>query len=229
MDDYPPFPGFRKEAFDFLKQLAANNDRDWFKARKSTYDDELVFPMRCLLAEASREAMGRNINLTGNPKKGMFRIYRDTRFSKNKDPYKLSCSAVVSRDGTRKNAGPLYIHLQPGHCFIGAGFWRPESNFIRAWRASMAENPHDFTDMVQALAGKDLSVTSHESLKRMPRGYEDYADSELETYFKYKGFTTGRDYPDEAFQSRALMDHIVAMMEAVYPLLEYGWAIEKRA
>ena len=96
MDDYPPFPGFRKEAFDFLTQLAVNNDRDWFKARKSTYDDEIVFPMRCLLEEASREAMARNLNLMGNPKKGMFRIYTGIRGSrKNKDPYKTSCSAVI--------------------------------------------------------------------------------------------------------------------------------------
>ena len=228
MDDFPPFPGFRPEAFDFLKQLVSNNNRDWFKARKSIYDDEIVFPMRCLLAEASREAMGHNLNLVGNPKKGMFRIYRDTRFSKNKDPYKTACGAVISRDGTTKSYGGVYIHLQPGNCFLAAGFWHPENSFLRAWRAYMAENPHNFSDMVDALGGKELSVNSDESLKRMPRGYEDHADSELEKYFKYKSFTTSREFQDADFQDRTLINHLVDMMQSVHPLLEYGWEVEQR-
>ena len=228
MEDFPPFPSFRQEAFDFLKQLAANNNREWFKERKSIYDDEIVFPMRCLLAEASREAIGRNLNLMGNPKKGMFRIYRDTRFSKNKDPYKTSCGAVISRDGTTKSYGGVYIHLQPGNCFLAAGFWHPETAFLRSWRAHMAENPEHFMDMVHALDEAGLSIQSDESLKRMPRGYEDHADTELETYFKYKSFTTSRTFDDTDFQSRALIDHVVAMMQHTHPMLEYGWEVQAR-
>ena len=229
MDDYPPFPGFRKEAFEFLTQLAANNERDWFKARKSIYDDEIVFPMRCLLAEASKEAMGRNLDLMGNPKKGMFRIYRDTRFSKNKDPYKTSCGAVVSRDGTTKSYGGIYIHLQPDNCFLASGFWSPETNFLRAWRAYMAEDPRHFLDITQALDDKGLSIQPHDSLKRIPRGYEDHAGTEIESYLKFKGFTTSREFKNADFQDRSLIDHVVRKMEDCYPLLQYGWDVEQRA
>ena len=108
--EYPPFPGFRNEAFDFFRQLAENNQRDWFKPRKATYDDEVVWPMRCLLTEASNEAAQHGLNLTANPKRALFRIYRDTRFSKNKAPYKTHAGAVLTRTGDNKSSGGVYIH-----------------------------------------------------------------------------------------------------------------------
>ncbi len=227
IEEYPPFPGFRREAFDFLKQLAANNEREWFKPRKSTYDDEIVWPMRCLLAEASREAFRRELNLTADPKKGIFRIYRDTRFSKNKAPYKTSCGAVLSRDGTTKSFGGVYIHLQPDQCFLGAGFWHPPNDQLRVWRTYMVNHPTDFMEVLHALDGKELTIQSDETLKRMPRGFEDFSDSELAPYLKYKSFTTGRSLSDAQFESRDLIQDLIAMMEDVYPLLEFGWSVEK--
>ena len=92
----------------------------------------------------------------------------------------------------------------------------------------MVENPQHFSDMLHALADKGLSVQSDESLKRMPRGYEDHAGSELEVYFKYKGYTTSREFKDADFQDRSLITHVANMMEAVYPLLSYGWEVEQR-
>ena len=225
IEDYPPFPGFRDEAFDFLRQLAANNERDWFKPRKSTYDDELVFPMRCLLAEAAREAMSRNINLTSDPKKGIFRIYRDTRFSKNKAPYKTTCGAVLSPDGSTKSKGGFYIHLQPDNCFLGAGFWHPPNDVLRLWRSYMASHPEEFLKMYHALRAKDLDIDPDEKLKRMPRGYEEHADSEVADFLKFKSFTTGRSFTNEQFQDRSLIDHVTTMMEDVNPLLEFGWKV----
>ena len=226
--EFPPFPGFRPAAFDFLRDLKANNDRDWFKPRKSTYDEEIVWPMRCLLAEASREASHRNFQLAADPQKSIFRIYRDTRFSKNKDPYKTSCGAVLSRDGTTKGLGGFYIHVQPETCFFAAGFWRPSGDRLRLWRAYLAEYPDDFLEMNEELEARDLHIESEEKLKRIPRGYEEHADTPIEPFLKYKSFTVTRSLPDSVFYSSELLTEVIAMMEDVYPLLEFGWKVEQK-
>ena len=219
----PPFPGFRPAAFQFLRDLAANNEREWFKPRKSIYDDEIVWPMQCLLADVSREATLHDLDLTADPKKAIFRIYRDTRFSKNKAPYKTTAGAVLSKDGTRKSFGGVYVHLEPANCFLAAGFWHPENDRLRGWRAHMASNPEAFLNMKDALAREHLALQSDESLKRMPRGYEDFQDSDIATYLKWKSFTTSKEIPEAALQKSDFTGEVVAFMMAVYPLLEYGW------
>ncbi len=222
-NELPPFPGFQPAAFKFLKDLAANNQRDWFKPRKSTYDDEIVWPMHCLLTEASREAASRGLNLTAEPKKAMFRIYRDTRFSKNKDPYKTSAGAVLTRIGTFKSPGGVYIHLEPGKCFLGAGFWRPDNTILRTWRTYMADHAGEFIDMVDKLKSAKLDVKSDDSLKKLPRGFEEHAESEIAPYLKWKSFTTSREFKDAALQKSAFLKEVVRFMEEVYPFLEFGW------
>lgn len=223
--ELPPFPGFQQEAFDFLTQLAAHNDRDWFKPRKSTFDDEIIWPMQCLLAEASREAANNNLNLTANPKKSIFRIYRDTRFSKNKDPYKTSVGAVLSKDGTHKTMGGVYIHLEPGKCFLAAGFWHPDNNVLRAWRARMADQPGPFMEVLHQLKDKGLDLESDESLKRIPRGFEAHKDTEIEPYLKWKSYTTSRAYKDKDLKSPSFAGEVVTFAQDVYPLLLYGWDV----
>ena len=225
-NELPPFPGFRPAAFKFLRDLAANNEREWFKPRKSTFDDEIVWPMHCLLAEASREATVRSLNLSADPKKAMFRIYRDTRFSKNKAPYKTTAGAVLSQDGTRKSFGGVYIHLQPENCFLAAGFWHPDNNQLRLWRTYMAGHQDAFLSMVERLAQSNLELQSDESLKRIPRGFENHAGTALEPYLKWKSYTTSRPVKDEDMQKPEFIKSVVQFMEETYPLLEYGWGTE---
>ncbi|MFK7844904.1 MAG: DUF2461 domain-containing protein [Rhodothermales bacterium] len=225
-EQLPPFPGFQPAAFDFLKQLVLNNEREWFKARKATYDDEIVWPMQCLLAEAAREAGARGFTLTADPKKSIFRIYRDTRFSKNKAPYKTAAGAVLTRNGTNKSFGGVYIHLEPDQCFLAAGFWHPDNDKLRAWRSYMANHQHDFMSMVDKLAESKLELESDEALKRMPRGFEDYAGTDVESYLKWKSFTTSRKFKDKAYQNASFIDEVMRFMEEVYPFLLFGWDTE---
>ena len=224
MTELPPFPGFRPEAFEFLSQLAANNSRDWFKPRKATYDDEIVWPMHCLLTDVSREAAIRGLPLTANPKRAMFRIYRDTRFSKNKDPYKTAAGAVLSQDGTSKGFGGIYIHLEPEQCFLGAGFWNPDKDRLRSWRNYMVGHSNDFMEMTERLAAVGLELQNYgEPLKRMPRGYETHAGTELEPYLKWKSFTTSRTVNDADMQKAEFTADVMRFIEETYPLLDFGW------
>lgn len=227
--ELPPFPGFRPEAFAFLRQLAANNERDWFKPRKDVYDDEVLWPLRCLLADAAREAARLDLPLTTDPKRSIFRIYRDTRFSKNKQPYKTHAGAVLSRSGSHKDVGVLYIHVQPDECFLGAGFWRPDSALIRAWRARMVDEPSAFLEIVDRLDEPGLTLNGGDLLKRMPRGFEAHADTDIAEYLRWKSFLVTQNVADEDLQSPDFVQTVVDLMKTAHPLLAYGWEIQDRA
>lgn len=224
--DFPPFPGFRPQAFDFFRQLAQNNNREWFKAHKHIYDDEVWWPFQCLIADLSQRATRERLPLTGDPQHALFRIYRDTRFSKNKDPYKDHAGGVLSRDGGRKDAiGGLYIHVQPGESLLASGFWMPPSELLRAWRLRMVERPDEFLDLMAALETKGLKLQSEEYLKRMPQGFEQYAESPVAPYLKYKAYWVERTFKDEELGDPSFTDSVLQFMHDTLPLLEYGWSL----
>lgn len=228
MHDFPPFPGFRPEAFQFLRDLAAHNDRDWFKPRKSTFEDEVQWPMQCLVAEVGQAMPSLGLSVKGDPKRGLFRIYRDTRFSRNKDPYKTWMGAVVSRSGSINDNGVLYVHVQPEQCFIAAGWWMPEAALLRAWREHMVADPEAFLGMTEELAVHQLALDAREALKRMPLGYEAFADHALAQPLKYKSFVVTRPMPDAALQAPDFAQAVVQFAGEAAPLLHYGWAVEAR-
>lgn len=224
--DFPPFPGFRPEALAFLRDLAANNEREWFKARKTTYEDEVKWPLQCLVAEVGQLAAQASIPLKGDPKHGLFRIYRDTRFSKNKEPYKTHGGAVLTRSGSRKEPGVVYIHVQPDASFVAAGYYRPPTPFIRAWRQRMADDPDAFLSMLEHLEASNLPFEHIDSLKRMPRGYEAFAETAIADWLRWKSFITSRAIPDTALHDPSFAQTVAEVMETALPLLQYGWEIE---
>lgn len=221
--DFPPFPGFREEAFAFLRDLKANNEREWFKPRKQTFDDEVKWPMQCLVVDASRRLHSRAIPLTGDPKKSLFRIYRDTRFSKNKQPYKTHISGVLSRTGGRKEPGGLYLHVEPGNSFLAAGYWRPETPLLRAWRTRMADQPDLFLQLRDQLAAKDLALDARDTLKRLPRGFDAFKEHEIAEYLRWKSHIVTRQFDDAALMTPAFTDEVVQFATDALPLLTYGW------
>ena len=231
-DVLAPFPGLTPEAYTFLRQLKRNNDREWFRPRKDTYVDELRDPMRMLISDLSRRLPERGLPLSGDPKRAVFRIYRDTRFSKNKAPYKTHVAAVLSRDGDKRAPGALYIHVEPGSNRIGGGFWRADKDFVRQWRDEMSKDPEAFLKVVEAAESAGLTMeTAGSPLTRMPRGYDDQRDNPATDYFRWKGgFAAVReDVPDEAVLSPEFADLVVETAEAVRPLLEYGWMIADKS
>ena len=222
-DDLPPFPGFRAEGLQFLRDLARNNDRDWFKPRKHTFDDELQWPFRCLVADFARRAPAAGLPLTGDPKRSLFRIYRDTRFSKNKQPYKTHVGAVLSRSGGRKDPGALYVHVEPGASFIAGGYWRPENDLLRRWRVRMAEQPASFLEMIEKLEAKGYAVSIRESLKRMPRGFEAHAGTDLEPWLKAKALVARRDVTNDELRHPSFTSTVIETAQEMEPLLAFGW------
>ncbi len=227
MTDFPPFPGFRPEAFAFLRALAENNQRDWFKPRKTIFEDEVLWPMQCLVSDASRRASEERLQLTGEPKGSIFRIYRDTRFSKDKSPYKTHIGAFLTRTGQKDEHGGVYIHIEPGKSFLAAGFWRPENTMLRAWRVRMAQEPEQFYELVREVISQGLKLETDESLKRLPQGFNEHTGSQLADYLRWKSFLVTCPVKDLAAQSPAFTQDVVQFMHSAQPLLTYGWEIEK--
>jgi len=230
-DIRPDFHGFSPEAFKFLTGLKKNNDRTWFKARKDIYDAEIKFPMECLLGEFTPDRRPNEFPLRGDPKRGMFRIYRDVRFSKDKNPYKTHCGAVLTRSGGKGDPGVVYVHVEPGESFLSAGFYSLDKDFLGAWRTRMAADPREFLDLVEPFTkprGKYF-LRHRGALKTMPRGFQEHAESPVADYIKWKHFLVGRKITDNQAQSRKLVDLIAELADAALPFLSYGWEIYETA
>lgn len=225
-DDFPPFPGLSDAGMQFLRDLKLNNDREWFKPRKEIFDDEVMLPTRCLVADVTRRATSEGLTLSGGPKGAIFRIYRDTRFSKNKQPYKTHVGVFWSRSGSRKEWGGLYVHFEPGKSFVALGHWRVEPPMLRRWRERMSMNPGEWLEIVEGIESRGVSVTAEEPLKRMPQGFQDFQDHDIAPWLKAKGFTAAQKLTDAQVQSPKLTEDVIDFARRAIPLLEYGWEIE---
>src|SRR5690242_6606636 len=149
----PPFAGFSQEAIQFLADLASNNDRAWFQPRKADYERLLKEPFEAMIAALAERLGARGVPMLADPKRSPFRIYRDTRFSKDKSPYKSHLGAsfpwVEGSPGTeaggdhdaRAHGNGGYFHFQPGEMYVGGGMWQMEKPRLDAFRAAVRDDP----------------------------------------------------------------------------------------
>ena len=218
------FAGFRPAAFAFFSELQNNNDPTWFKPRKALYEAEVLTPFRQLIAAVGERLAQAGLPLAGDPRRGIFRIYRDVRFSPDKRLYKTHAGAVLTRSGGRRDPGVLYIHVAPGESMVAAGFWHPEPVLLARLRRAVLSESDDFLAIVDGLAKADCPLTSDDKLSRPPRGFEAAKGTAVAEYVGWKSFTAHRMLSDTAMQSSALVDRIADFAHTVLPLLEWGWA-----
>jgi uncharacterized protein (TIGR02453 family) len=181
-------------------------------------------PFRLLLAEVISALSARGIPLSGDPAKAIFRIHRDVRFSHDKLPYKTHAGAVLTRDGFKAKSGLLYVHLDPAGCFVAAGFWQPEKEALGAIREAVYTEPQRFGAIVAQLGAAGLAFDDSESLVRMPRGYEDAAETALAPVLRLKSFVVRQPIGEREIAKANVVDEIAAFAEAVMPLLQFGWS-----
>lgn len=161
--------------FGFLRELKENNDRAWFKANRERYEIEVRDPMLNFIAAfaAPLAAVSPHFSADPRPNGGsLFRIYRDTRFSRDKKPYKTNVGAhfrhVAGKDA---HAPGFYLHLEPERCFAGVGVWRPGGEAVGHIRDAMVARPAVWRRVTGGAFGKTFAMHG-ESLKRPPRGYD---------------------------------------------------------
>lgn len=228
--DLPPFAGFPKEGLEFLSGLVENNDRDWFEARRSVYEDQLRFPLKCLVADVARRLEETDVPLTGHPNTSRFRIYRDMRFTDDSRPYKTNLGAVFDRSGEKEKEGVVYVHIEPGASFLAAGFYKPSVSYLKPVREEMAARPEGFHQMLDEMENRDLPVTSmQDTLTGMPRGFSDYREEEIATYLKWKNLIVRRSQSDDDVASPQLAERVVQFGTESMPLFEYVWDVEEAA
>ncbi len=230
----PSFAGFRPEAIQFLADLAENNDRAWFQPRKAEFERLLKTPMEELCVALEAEFRARDLPLHADPARSPFRIYRDTRFSKDKSPYKTHVSAsfgwagdgVGAAEGRSHtdnvHASGGYFHLQPGEIYVGGGVWHPDSAWLAGFRRRVAGDLDGFRAIAEAPAfTKAFGRVSDdgESLKRVPPGYP--ADHPAADILRLKNVTFGRRLSDDEALSPKLPTVIVDTFALGTPLMRY--------
>ena len=162
--------------FDFLRELGANNERPWFEENKARYRAEVRDPMLDFIQAFAEPLAEISPHFRADPRANggsLFRIYRDTRFSKDKTPYKTNVGAHFRHEaGKDAHAPGFYLHLEPGMCFAGCGVWHPDSPTLGRIRDAIVERPEEWTRIT---TGADFCRTfrlAGEALKRPPRGYD---------------------------------------------------------
>src|SRR5947209_14783894 len=166
------FPGFRPAALRFFNGLRDHNDPVWFKPRKAVYDAEVLAPLRQLVVAVGAALEETGLPLVGDPQRGIFRIYRDVRFSSDKRLYKTHAGAVLTRSGNKRDPGLLFLHLEPGESMVAAGFWHPEPALLSRLRRAMLGDPDRFVEIADRLAAAGSPISSDDALTRLPRGFE---------------------------------------------------------
>src|SRR5580698_3528519 len=164
---------FSNEALKFLRGLKRNNDREWFAARKDVYERELKAPMLALIDEVNHAMLDFAPEHVRPAPKIMMRIYRDIRFSKNKQPYKSHISAWWARDGLQKTSGAgFYFHVGPAEVIVAAGVYMPEREQLLAIRRYLAEHHVEFRKAMAAKKLRSLMVEGDgRKLTRPPKGF----------------------------------------------------------
>lgn len=221
-DFYPPFEGFPRTGLAFLRKLKKNNNRAWFQRHKADYEDLVRFPMQCLIATVGQRMQEEAPDVDFNPRKSIFRVYRDTRFSRDKTPYKTNVAASFTFRGAK---GPietpgLYVGIEPGEIFIGGGLYMPTHPQLKAIRRTIAAEPQQFLEIVRH--PRFLRVFKHiegEQLQRAPLGYAP--DHPMIEYLRYKQFYVGVVLPETACHAPRFADTVVRTFGDCMPLVRW--------
>ncbi|MBO0936219.1 DUF2461 domain-containing protein [Fibrella sp. HMF5335] len=207
----------------FLRKLKANNNKPWFDENRAAYDaakaDFLTLVGRLLNGLSQLDPAIADTPL--EPKKCVFRINRDVRFSKNKDPYKSHFGAWFNIGGKKLNSAGYYLHLEPGHAFVAGGLYMPEPPLLATVRQEIDYNLAHFDAIVQGEAFKKRfnELSREEALARPPKGY--LPDNPAIEYLKLKSFTASSPLPDKLLTKAELPTEILAAYADLHPLIAF--------
>ena len=214
---------FTNKTFKFQRALARNNNREWFHEHKDEYENDLRQPFLRLIADLQPALLEVSEHFRADPKPvggSLFRVHRDTRFSNDKTPYKAWAGARFFHVRSKQVEAPsYYLHIQPGHCFVGAGLWHPQPESQRKIRQFIFDNPGNWKAAVHAPAFRKKFSIEGESLTRPPRGFP--ADHELIDDLKRKDFVATMTLDDETVLGPRLRKTVGDQFKSLAPLVDY--------
>jgi uncharacterized protein (TIGR02453 family) len=218
-----PHTYFSPATFKFLRALARNNNRAWFKSHQADYETQVRGPYLQLIADLQAPLANISTHYRADPRKvggSLFRIQRDTRFSGDKAPYKSWAGARLFHERRREIAAPsFYLHIAPGDCFVGAGLWHPENHTLRNIRNFIVDNPAAWKRAAHSRAFREHYEFRGESLSRAPQGFAH--DHPLLADLKRKSYAAGVEFDDALACSPKLFPFVVAHCKRLAPLVDY--------
>jgi uncharacterized protein (TIGR02453 family) len=206
----------------FLKDLKANNNREWFTVNKERYEvvrvDFEEISKNLIFEIAKFDEDIRNVDV----KECVFRIYRDIRFSHDKTPYKTHFGVFIASAGGRKSQrGGYYLHLDPDGCFIGLGVWCPPPPLLKALRQSVYDNIDELNEIRHSAGFSKYFDTFYEEdkLKTVPAGFpKDFPDAEL---LKLKHYLVEYKLSEDELKSPNFITDIASIAKSGYPLNKF--------
>ncbi|MFN4988893.1 MAG: DUF2461 domain-containing protein [Ignavibacteria bacterium] len=223
------FQGFDNKAFLFLKNLKNNKSREWFAENKSMYENALREPSKLLLNEIDQLFIKHRLPYEASPKKSLFRINRDTRFSKDKTPYKTNVGITfpVHRKqdhlvhATKTEKPGMYLHIEPGACFIAGGLYIPDGQQLKSIRERIESDWTILHEIQQQRAFKKEFPKGllGEKLKTMPRGFDP--EHPGKEYLRMKQFIVMESISDSAVKSNLLIKALLAKATAMSSLIMF--------
>jgi uncharacterized protein (TIGR02453 family) len=215
------FTGFPKDFFAFFEELALNNERPWFLANKARYERSVLKPMTCLVADMALPLSRISQYYVADPKRSLFRIYRDVRFSKDKRPYKEHCAAQFRHAAGRDVHAPgFYVHVAPDEIFVGGGMWMPDAPALKRVRDAIATDTAGWRRAQDKRFQNVFGGLSDEyTLKRPPKGYE--ADHPAIADIKRTSFVFGRESTRARAGKAVFLDDIEEAFIAARPMMRF--------
>ena len=219
---FPPFEGFPREGIAFMKRLKRNNNRPWFEKHRDEYESFVKLPMQSLIAALQPHFQKFGPEFDVNPKRSLFRIYRDVRFSKDKTPYKTHVAAHFVLRGKPKGVegSGYYLHIEPGQAYLGGGIYMPDSDQLKKIRRAIAERSDQFLSILrQAKFKKEFGKLEGEKLQRVPQGYE--LGHPMAEWLKQKQFFVWVEWPESKCMKKEFVDEVARVYEAAAPLIRF--------
>lgn len=204
----------------FLKDLKQNNNREWFNEHKPRYEQahaDMKEFVEALIQHISR--FDPQVPSDIKASKCMFRIYRDVRFSKNKEPYKSWLAAGISVDGRKLEGPEYYIHIEPNKSFIAVGYWLPKKEHLDAIRQEIDYNYTPFVDILKQGQWDLEDLSAEDKLVRPPAGYT--ADNEAIEILKLKSFILFKHLSDEDITHPFALEKIIEVCQRTLPFKQF--------
>ncbi|HEX4276053.1 MAG TPA: DUF2461 domain-containing protein [Bryobacteraceae bacterium] len=216
------FPGFPKDGIAFLRALKKNNDREWFTPRKPAFEATVRQPMIELVGAIHREMMRFAPHYVGEPVKCVYRIYRDTRFSKDKTPYKTYASALLLRNGFDKYTGSAayYFSVAPDNIEVAGGIYTPDRDVLLAVRQHIADNHKQFrATFGSPKVKKLLGDLQGDAITRVPKGFDpEHPAADL---IRRRHYLLDTQIDPKLATTPKLITELVTRMEAMTPFIEF--------
>ncbi len=215
------FPGFPAEGIQFFRGLARNNNRDWFQPRKAIFEEKVKAPMQELVAALNASLLEYAPEYVTDPAKAIYRFYRDTRFSKDKSPYKQQIAASFRRRGLERHDGAgFYFSVSHKEVAVGGGIYMPMPETLLAVRNHIAARHQEFRRITESRAvRKLLGELQGERLSRTPKGFP--SGHPADDLLRMKQFLLYIELPPETATTTRLFREIDSRFRAMTPFLEF--------